>query len=192
MANVDRPCGLRPIGTINGSPWNANVRARPVDASNSTAIFVGDAIILEDDGNVAPYTGTGGGNLLGVCVGVVVSRAVAATEHPGYLPATTAGTILVVEGPDTLFEIQDDGEAVPTTAIIGTNGDVQATAGSTTTGMSAHELDMGTVTTLDASAATAQLRVVDYMHREDNDPAAVNAKWIVRINEHTHRETTGL
>lgn len=190
MANVDRPNGFRPIGTVNGSPYNANVRKRPVDSANATAIFVGDAMILEDDGNVAPYTGSSGGNLLGVCVGVVVNRAVAATEHPGYLPAFTAGYVLVVEGPDVLYVVQeDDGGTTLTTAAIGSNFDVLATAGSTTTGQSAHELDRSTTT--DGSPGTAQLRLIGLMDREDN---AVGdwAKWIVRINEHVHNEVTGL
>lgn len=189
MANVDRPNGLRPIGTINGSPYNAAVRERDVDASNGTAIFVGDAIILEDDGNVAPYTGSSGGDLLGVCVGVVVDRSVTETEHPGYLPASTAGSILVAEGTSVLYEIQedDDGTAL-TSAAIDSNADVLATAGSTTTGQSAHELDRSTIT--DASPGSAQLRLVDYVDRVDNE-AGDWAKWIVRLNENTHTETTG-
>ena len=43
MSNVDRPNGLRVHGTIDGSPLNANLRTRPVDSSNATAIFQGDA-----------------------------------------------------------------------------------------------------------------------------------------------------
>lgn len=189
MANVDRPRGLTVIGTIDGSPVSGAVRERPVDASNATAIFPGDAVILEDDGNVAPYT-SGGGNLLGVCVGVVVDRAQAKTEHPGYLPASTAGSILVAEGPDLLFEIQeDDGGTALTSAAIGSNADILATAGSTTTGRSAHELDRSTIT--DGSAATAQLRLIQLVEAEDNAHGDW-AKWIVRINEHVHNETTGL
>lgn len=190
MANVDRPNGLVPIGTIDGSPWNANVREHDVDSSNGTAIFPGDAVILEDDGNVAPYTGSSGGNLLGVCVGVKVDRSVAETEHPGYLPASTAGTILVSTGSDVLYEIQEDNDSTAlTSAAKGSNADVLATAGSTTTGRSAHELDRSTIT--DGSPGSAQLELIDYVDRVDNE-AGDFAKWIVRINEHLHRETTGL
>lgn len=190
MANVDRPNGAHVIGTIDGSPVNMHTRKRPVDSSNATAIFQGDFIILEDDGNVAPYTGSGGGNLLGVCVGVVVSRTVSQTEHPGYLPATTAGNILVAEGPDLLFEIQEDNDGTAlTSAAIGSNADVLATAGSTTTGQSAHELDRSTST--DGSPGTAQLRLIQLVEAEDNAHGDW-AKWIVRINEHVHNEATGL
>lgn len=189
-ANVDRPNGLFPIGTIDGSPYNGKATKRPVDSSNGTAIFIGDAVILEDDGNCAPYTGSSGGVLLGVCVGVEVDRSVAKTEHPGYLPASTAGYIYVTEGPDMLYIVQDDGGATPTTAIVGSNADVASTAGSTTTGTSGHELLMSSLT--DASPGSAQLRIVDYVHSEDNDPTAVNAKWIVSLNENFYDSTTGL
>lgn len=191
MTNSDRPKGAVLVGTSSGGgSVSGKLRERPVDSSNGTAIFVGDFVILEDDGNVAPYTGSSGGNLLGVCVGVVVDRTVPATEHPGYLPASTAGNVLVAEGDDLEFMVQDDGGATPSTAIIGSNIDVASTAGSTTTGQSAHELLMSSLT--DSSPGTAQLRIVDYVHADDNDPTAVNAKWIVRINENVYNETTGL
>lgn len=196
MANVDRPKGLVPIGTLDGSPYNAAIREYPVDASNGTAIFIGDAITLEDDGNVTPAAA--GGIILGVCVGIKVTGEsgtvdnhgnflstgnLSTTEHPGYLAATTAGRILVAVGPDILYEIQEDsvGGAMVITNI-GTNGNLVAGAGSTTTGISAHELDSSDVITNDASAATAQLRVVDFVRRPDNEIGA-NAKWVVRINE---------
>jgi hypothetical protein len=184
MANVDGAFGARPIGTLDGSPWNSSVRSYPVDSSNGTAIFPGDFIKLEDDGNVAPAAATNA--ILGVCVGVVVDRAVPNTEHPGYLPASTAGNVLVCVGKDVLYEIQEDGNMASGGArtVIGSNGDIVAGAGSTTTGRSAHELDSSDVTTNDTTPASAQLRVIDYVHNETNDPLLSNAKWIVMINEH--------
>jgi hypothetical protein len=123
---------------------------------------------------------------------VVVNRSVAATEHPGYLPALTAGNILVSEGSDYLYELEEDaGGTALTTAIIGSNGDVLATAGNTTLGTSGHELDRSTATTADGSPGTAQLRIVDFVNRVDN-AAGDYAKWIVRLNENVYTETTGL
>jgi len=182
MANIDRPNGLRPIRMLDGSPYNAQVMTWPVDVSNATAIFKGDLIVLEDDGNVAP-SGAGGA-VLGVCVGVEVDRDEAKTEYPGYLAATTAGNILVELGRNVVFEIQEDstGGAMVATNV-GTNGDVTAGAGSTTTGRSAYELDSSDVIANDASAATAQLRVLKLSSRADNE-IGVNAKWEVIINEH--------
>lgn len=181
MANTDRPSGLRPVGTISGAPWQGHVRSYPVDSSNGTAIFRGDPIKLEDDGNVAPATA--GDLLLGVCVGVEVSRTVAATEHPGYLPASTAGTVMVCVGPDVIYEIQEDsvGGAMVATNV-GSNGDIAVTAGSTTTGNSKVELDSSDVIAKDASAASAQLLVLALVDRPDNE-IGTEAKWLVRINE---------
>ena len=188
MANIDRPNGLRPIRMLDGSAYNASIMEFPVDASNGTAIFKGDAVILEDDGNVAPATA--GGVILGVCVGVVVNRAVAATEHPGYLPASTAGTVLVEIGTNVVFEIQEDsvGGAMVATNV-GSNGDFVATAGSTTTGRSAYELDSSDVIAKDASAATATLRVLKLSSRTDNE-IGTEAKWEVIINEHQFADAT--
>lgn len=181
MANADRPSGMRPVSTLSGGPWQGHVRSYPVDSSNATAIFRGDPIKLEDDGNVAPATA--GDLLLGVCVGVKVDRTVAATEHPGYLPASTAGTVMVCVGPDVIYEIQEDsvGGAMVATNV-GSNGDIAVTAGSTTTGNSKVELDSSDVIAKDASAASAQLLVLGLVDRPDN-AIGTEAKWLVRINE---------
>ena len=187
MVNIDRPNGLRPIRTLSGSPWSSSVEEFEVDSSNGTAIFIGDLVKQEDDGNVAPAGA--GGAVIGVCVGVKVNRDIAATEYPGYLPASTAGTVQVVTAPDCVYEIQEDsvGGAMVLTNI-GSNGDVAAGAGSTTTGRSSYELDSSDVIANDASAATAQLRVIRLSTRQDNE-IGTEAKWEVRINEHQRADS---
>lgn len=173
MANVDRPMGAIPVGRL-GSVQNFTLRKYAVDSANATAIFRGDFVKLEDDGNVAPAVA--GDALLGVCMGAVVNRSVAATEHPGYLPASTAGHVLVLIDKDVILEIQEDGNMG--TAVVGSNGDIVAGAGSTTTGRSAHELDSSDVTANDAVAASAQLRVLAVVDSPDNDGTLANAKWL--------------
>ncbi len=179
MANTDNPRGARPARHLNGGNIVANSYA--VDASNSTSIFPGDAMILEADGNVAPYTGTGGGNLIGFCAGVDgdfdnLSRR--------YLPASTAGTVFIWDDPDQTFEIQTAGTITADDA--GNNADVTATAGATSSSMSRHEVSATTGT------GTAQLRLIRPSPREDNDVTAANSDWEVRINEHALRSTTGV
>lgn len=188
MANVDRPNGLRPIRTLSGSPWSSSIEEFPVDSSNATAIFLGDLIKIEDDGNVAP-SGAGGA-VIGVCVGVVVDRDVAATEYPGYLPASTAGSVMVVTAKDCVYEVQEDsvGGAMVATNL-NSNGDIAAGAGSTTTGRSAYELDSSDVIANDAAAATAQLRVIRLSTRPDNE-IGTEAKWEVVINEHQRADSS--
>ena len=183
MANADRPNGARAVRHQDGNtaiPANAYT----VDSSNSTAIFLGDFIIREADGNVAPYAVTTGGSLLGVCVAVndgyddLTAR---------YLAASTAGTIMVADSPDQIFAIQEDdaGTALTSTAR-GANCDVLATAGSTSTSQSAHEIDRSQVT-----SATAQLRLLRLVPREDN-AYGDSAEWEVMINEHVYKATAGI
>lgn len=187
MANADRPNGFIPVRTVSGSPFNDAVEIYPVDASNATAIFVGDAVTLEADGNCAPAAA--GGVVLGVCVGIEVDRTVSATEHPGYLPATTAGNIRVAVGPDVLYEVQEDGDTSQLAATdVGANIDLIAGAGSTITGRSAHELDSDTVT----SAGSAQFRIVKFMPRADNEVGSTGARWIVRVHESHFAATNGI
>ena len=180
MANTDNPRGAIPSRHLTGG--NAFVaNAYAVDASNSTAIFPGDAMILEADGNVAPYTGTGGGNLIGFCAGVDGDFD---DLKRRYLPASTAGTVLIYDDPDIVFDIQTDGSITAVDA--GNNADVTATAGATASSMSRHEVSATTTNT------TAQLRLIRPTPREDNDVTAANSNWEVVINEHLFKSTAGI
>lgn len=190
MANTDRPSGARPVRYLGGAPYNGACNPYAVDSSNATAIFVGDFIIREADGNVAPYTGSSGGNLLGVCVAVGTNATTYMDpDNPSrrYLPASTAGTVLVADSPDIVFEVQeDDGGTALVAGDAGANCDVLATAGSTSTGQSAHEIDRSTVVT-----SAAQLRLLRLVDRSDNAHGDF-AKWEVLINEHVYRSTSGV
>src|SRR5688500_14465039 len=55
MANTDRPYGLRPVGHLNGAPWNGKVSTYYVPASDATAIYVGDPV---KSGGTAGAAGT--------------------------------------------------------------------------------------------------------------------------------------
>src|SRR3569623_711778 len=186
MANVNRPVFVL-IGTISGSPINGNVRKRQMTCS--TAIFPGDAVKLDDaTGLVAPAAA--GDTLLGVCVGPVVDRSIVSTEHPGYASASSGAYILVAEGPAYLYGEQEGASGTAlTVAAVGSNEDIVATAGSTPRGTSGHIFDRSPVT--DGSPVSAQLRLIDVVNRVDNELGDY-CKWVVRINEHSHRELTGL
>ncbi len=190
MANTDRPRGAVPVRYIGGAPYNGAATPYSVDSSNGTAIGVGDFMIREADGNVAPYTGTGGGDLLGVCISVGPNATLYADPDNlsrRHLPASTAGTVLIADSPDIVFEVQeDDGGTALVAADAGANCDVLATAPSTSTGQSAHEIDRSTVVT-----TTAQLRLLRLVPREDNAHGDW-AKWEVLINEHVYKATAGV
>lgn len=188
MANTDRPRGARPVNR-DGSPYNGSLRKVQVDASNGTAIFRGDFVVREADGNYTPATAGATNVIDGVCVGVVVDRATAATEHPGYLPASTAGYILIAPAASCYFQIQEDGDTTPLTAAArGARVNFVAGTGSTTTGVSGHEIDSDSVGT----NATYQLSLIDYIEAEDNEAGAY-ADWIVKVNlDQEGRATAGI
>jgi hypothetical protein len=189
MANTDAPFGLRPVKHLDGSPYNGAVNRYYVPSSDNTAIYLGDAVVLGGtaDANGVPTAAayaSGGGNIIGVCVGVEPETA----ESTIYRVASTARYIYVADAPDLICEIQEDsvGGALAVTQV-GNNFDIAVAAGSASTGMSAMELDSS-----DASGtATAQLRVIGLSQRPDNE-VGVNAKWLVAINEHSFKSTTGV
>jgi hypothetical protein len=157
-----------------------------VDSSNATAIFRGDAVTLETDGNVTPAAA--GGVILGVCEGVVVDREVAATEHPGYLPASTAGYVLVRVEDGALYEVQEDSDGGDLDAgAVGSNIDHIAGTGSTVSGVSGHEIDSSTLT----AAGSAGWRIVGLVERVDNE-IGTNAKWLVTVHESHLKATNGI
>lgn len=188
MANADRPSGATPVNR-DGSSYNGSVRKVQVDVSNATAIFPGDFVVREADGNYTPATAGATNVIGGVCVGVVVDRTVAATESPGYLPATTAGYINIVPADSAYFMIQEDGVTTPlTSAARGGNIQFIAGAGDTQMGRSNHELDSDTV----GADATYQLTLIDKVDRENNDYGAY-ADWIVKVNlDQEGRATAGI
>jgi hypothetical protein len=189
--NVDNPNGFIPVGTISGSPWSGYVRAYHV-AANAANIFMGDAVKLETAGDVD--VATAGDSLLGVCVGAL-NQFPAKTNgkmdnflsnsSPTLAPSYSSGIgiILVCVGVDVLYRVQEDGDTTPLTlAAIGANVDIIATAGSTASGRSNHEIDSDSLTTL-----TMQMRIVDFYDAPNNELASVDdvdtADWLVKINE---------
>lgn len=177
--------GLVPVGTLSGAPYQAAIRTYPVDASNDTAIFIGDVVAIEADGNVTPAAAAESLVSVGVCVGVVVDRTVAQTEHPGFLPATTAGNVLVAQGRDILYMIEEDGTGNTVTATEGyANFEIVPGTGSTTTGRS------GTVIDSSSAATTAALPLKGWGLADFPGNAVGTAsgsdgatKWLVTLNE---------
>ena len=176
MANTDAPRGATPINR-SGANFTGNVERFNVDSSNSPAIFVGDFVVQEADGNVTPASAGTGNEILGVVTSVQVDRDVAATEHPGYLPKSTSGKVYVCLAEDgQYFRIQEDGTLGSNAR--GARTRLTAGAGSTTTGRSAHELSSSN----EGTGTTEQFILVDAVDTPDNDITAANAEWIVAVN----------
>lgn len=196
MANANTPFGLRPVRHRNGAPYNGAATRYFVPASDSTALFLGDPVILagsaDADGvaTVARATAAGGAYVLGVVVGVdpVDGAGAGGRDSTTYRAASTARYVYVADDPDLLFEIQEDavGGALAA-ADVGLNADLVAGTGSTITGLSAFQLDTSTK----ATTNTLQLRIHGFKVAPDNEIGA-NAKVLVSINLHAQRNLTGI
>ncbi len=187
MANVDRVNGLRPVKHLDGSPYNGAVNRYYVPSSDSTAIFPGDAVksagSADSDGVASVAQAAAGDAIRGVVVGVEPVT----DESLIYRAASTERYVLVADAPDLVFEIQEDadGGALAVTAV-GNNADIVVAAGDTDAGTSGMELDSSS-----AGTTAAQLRILGFAQRPDNEVGTANAKVLVSINEHELKSTTG-
>lgn len=189
MANANAPSGLTPVRHRNGAPYNGAANMYYVPASDGTAIFLGDAVKSAGSADAATGVPTvaqaaAGDTIRGVVVGVIPDTAQSLT----YRAASTGRYLLVADDPDLEFEIQEDavGGALALTSV-GANADLVVGSGSTYTGLSGMQLDTSTVTT-----NSAQLRILGFVQRVDNEFASANAKIRVMINEHELASTTGV
>lgn len=167
-ANADTPLGFRPHGKV--------LRLRPylVLSTYATAIKAGSMVELVAAGYVQLAAATNTDNL------GVAANAIA---------ASTGGTLWVYDDPEQEFVIQDDAGATLDQGAIGANADFSTE--SSTTDESNMELAAAGVTT-----ATASLRIIGVAKTRypDGTENAVgdNCDWIVKINEHTFKSTTGI
>lgn len=193
MANRDAPFGLRPVRHRNGNPWNGALTPYYVPASDSTAIFIGDPVVIVGDSNDNHVLGyppgslsevtratVGDGNLI---TGVVCEVAMATRDSTIYREASTERVLMVCDDPSVVFEIQSDGGTV-TADTVGLNAVLIAThAGSTATGLSGMELD--TTSDVPAADASNQLLILGFSMREHNEIGAF-AVFDVIINAHSY------
>jgi len=205
MANVDRPRGFTPIGTLSGSPWQASIEQVECDATHAL-IGVGDLVEMTADGYPDILTaGAVDSGVFGVVVGInVVGSGFNATtgiQGDNHLSASeptlvgaetrslalnTAGSLFVATAPDLLMVGQEDGDTTPLTlAGIGANVDIVNPGASATTGNSLMEIDSDTV----ATTATLPLRLIRLHNQPGNELASVDATkpwtdWVVTFANH--------
>lgn len=186
MANVNRANGARPVKHISGAPYNG--QANIYECNTGNAVFIGDFVksggTANADGVPTAVIAAAGDTLRGVVIGVIPDTA----DSLVYRASGTTRKLLVCDDPDVVFSIQaDNGGANLALIDVGENADILVTGGSTTTGTSATELDSSTHQT-----TSAQLRVLGFVQRADNEPASNYARVLVVINEHELKSTTGV
>jgi len=197
MANANVARGLIPVRHMSGAPYNGAGNVYYVPSTDGTALFIGDPVKLvtdDSDANGIPTVtrAAAGDSLQGVVVGVLSHGDPAVPvlqSDPVYRAADTERYVLVADDPDLLFEAQEDGVGGAMDAGAGgRNVEFIVAAGDTNTGYSGVELDSNTL----ATTNTLSLRVHRPAERADNDATLTNAKWLVSINLHRLRSTTGV
>ena len=184
MANVNAPFGLRPVRTMSGSPFNSQGRLVYIPSANTDAMYIGDAVISDGSGDadgvpgISKYTGTG--TMRGVIVGFKTNPA---DQYAISVPATKtkAYYAYIIEDPNTVFEIQDDGAAALTAANIGQNADMTIAAPTGIGNQSASTLSAASA----ATTSTLAVRILGLAPKTSTpggNAFGTYAVWEVKIN----------
>ena len=155
MANPTGAFGLRPVRHKNGAPYNGAVVPCHCSDDYSTALFIGDPVLLTtdiDDQQAYPSmysimasAGTAGTMIMGVIVAFSPNYDNLSQQ---YRPASTNRTAYVAMGHDLIFEVRGCGSGTPLVSWVGANAALVATSGgSTITGLSGFHVDEETFNT---------------------------------------------
>lgn len=179
MANNDVPLGFIPTKKLDGSEIP---RKDFIATSLSTAIFVGDMVSLQANGDLEPSSANDGNVVLGTAVGLKDSAG-NPVGHPNgtistkYLAAGDSGIVTVALAlPDAVFKVQSSGNTVA--ADIGNVADHVANSGDATTAKGQHELDQST----QATGSSKQLLILD-KEDEPSNAWGENVNLLVIFNE---------
>ena len=193
MPNVVEQYGLKPSRQLNGSPFiNAQNRYR-IAANNSTAIFQGDLVKPLDSGNISRAVANTSDTVVGVFNGCfytdpTTQKPTFKNYYPGSINASDI-IAMVIDGPDTVFEIKADATFV--VADLFKNYSITNQTGATQTGISKVTLDVSE----SGTAGTFVVQAIDISQDVFNSDVNVssNVGVLVRINNHFFRQGgTGL
>jgi hypothetical protein len=187
MANANRPTGLSPVGTIGG-PYNGQSRLYSILAADTNAFAIGDPVVTAAGGGdprgiPAVTLAAATGAIRGVVVGVFDTYPGIKINNLSSLVRPAAAQtgvwyVMVVDDPDTVFEVQEIGTGTPlAVAAIGLNTNL--VVGTNNGFLSGWMLDNAT----EAVTAALQCRILGLVQRVDNELGAY-AKWLVKINNH--------
>jgi len=187
MANVDKAFGLRPLGNLSATGAQKQYGYNIAD-NQSGAIYQGDLVTLSS-GYVVKYDSTLHTAALGVFNGCnyidpTTGKPTWKNFYPGSVNITSGEIVAdVLDDPNQLFLIQADEDVVQ--ADIGLNANIAYTAGSSTTGVSATELDSSTV----ANTAGLVLKIVGFYDAPNNTGGENYVDVVVKINTHLYGST---
>lgn len=185
MANL-QVAGFQPVYVIGGGPITYK-RGR-VLSNNTTAIFKYDALKVAATGDYLVATATNTAPAT-VAVGAVYTDATGIRKQAEYLPAATTYSGTAFQSPNASYVIAVDNEVQTVfrasideaivIAGLGVNYVMVLGTGSTTTGLSGHELDATSPNT----TATFPWRVADVVRGStESDPDIADAHVFCQIN----------
>ena len=190
MANKDAAFGLRPIGKVGQNRDNQGLSEYSIAANDSTTIYFQDPVKATAAGTIDQ--GAAGGAILGSLNGVFYTDATTnkptwANHYTGSNAATDI-VAFVADDPYERFEIQSNNTAASAQTDVFNNADIELTAGDSANYVSKAELNDSTLST-----NSAQLRILGVSKDPDNNEiGSANVNFVVEINEHQLKATTGV
>ena len=195
---VSGPYGLIPINLIGGQVFAGATRQIPIGTGETTAIYYGDVVNLNTDGNITKMATTDSGSVVGVFLGCsFVDPTYGLTfrqYYPGALSNTTI-TAYVQDDPDALFKAAVCDTGATTISYlnrtdVNRNAALVQNAGSTATGDSRVAINDSTNTT-----TTLPVRIIDVVPEtaiagEPGSYTEVIVKW--NFGVHRYYNATGV
>jgi hypothetical protein len=189
MANKDAAFGLRPIGKVGQNRDNQGLSEYSIKANDSTTIYFQDPVKMTAAGTIDQ--GAAGGNILGSLNGVFYTDPT--TKKPtwaNHYAQVNASDIVafVSDDPYERFEIQTNISTASEQTDVFNNADIALAAGDSANYVSKAVLNNATLGT-----GSAQLKIIGVSKDPDNnDLASGYVNWVVMINEHDLKVTTGV
>ena len=190
---VSAPYGLIPINLVGGRVFAGATRQIPIGSGEATAIFYGDVVKFNADGNLTRDTSTDAATPVGVFLGCSYTDPTFGKVFRQYYPAGTVASDtvgIVCDDPDALFKAA----VVSTTTNISYMGRTDANRnatlvqnnGSTVTGNSAVAIQSTTGT-----ATTLPVRIIDFVPEttiagEPGSYTEVIVKWVAGVHRYTN------
>ena len=190
---VSAPYGLIPINLVGGRVFAGATRQIPIGSGEATAIFYGDVVAFNTDGNLTRDTSTDAATPVGVFLGCSYTDPTFGKVFRQYYPAGTVAS-------DTVGIVCDDPDALFKAAVVSTGTDISymgrtdanrnATLvqndGSTVTGNSAVGIQSTTGT-----ATTLPVRIIDFVPEttiagEPGSYTEVIVKWVAGVHRYTN------
>lgn len=209
MANANRPWGLKPVKSLISGDYDGRGNVYHIPSTDSTySYYVGDVVQLNGTGDangipgIEKYTpndssgssGINGGGPVGVVIAVGTSPAgpwISPSDlSKTWAPQTKAVDYyaLVADDPFLVFEVQEGGSGTALAATaIGLNANLSYTAAQSTGFVSSTILDNST----EAATIGLDVRLLG-LSRTPGNAFGYYARWLVMLNSHAYKMTTGI